>query len=832
MYGLDFTNVKKMFHYLHSQITVKDVSFGKGPTTLEAMTAVAKEIFPSIATPPVLTQAEQARRILLERVTSSNRPTVVPAPKGDFNQAIEKKLDEIAGLAMKIILTEFILPGQFYDIYEEATKKTLNPTLFDENFYKELDQKFQTSNKSTSSKERLIYWLHIHVTSVLINYYISGVKELVKKDLFAYLDKNPEEKINEIFKVVLAPLKTHMSVFYSFNEALRNEKLKDSVEGENEKRLNAELPIDLYLLDFANILVNKYVPDLSIPKVVETIFNKNLPQNPLLKQATAALKTMLVWLSNHLPTTLTQFIDSSIKNRCQKELCSLIKTHLFTTESGANKTRSLFQYKINKAIKDQLIHLETSKGADASSKTGAPLKLSSSTTKLNELGLIIVELLENIRLSSAMNSPQSVGDYFKNVDSASWEHRLYTMAIKKIGPEMALDFLKGMELVAYNKSPDGKALGPLSEIIWHAIWNVHQEISTRPVAVSDTDMSVTETDMHDLLEQVVHDSVKTGVQTAVNPTKKLQDETTAIIQALKVQSSVFINKVQKWKDKLAHAPMIMQRQDFNEIKTAWDHLNQDVMDLLKQFKSYEVKKISQYGANLLVEFEEASKALPNGALQALPRNPTKDLTTMMDNVKNHLDQIDKLQQQNELLMRIQRLIGTEKDLDKIAKLEIVEKLDWISPEFKSEAKKYREYLSHFIRTSTNADVISLRNAYSNGFTSAFTNEIQRVKDSIAHENNMIASEFALLSLDKMTTWNSHLAPLDITSWDVNSIVSYVYRPIINSDLVVNTLIVPQIMTLLKELLTFKQKSYHWNGVLGRVTKAFNDYNREPVLIIE
>ncbi len=781
---------------------------------------------------PLSAQGEKAERAVLARM--NNQPIEIDTPE-NFDEAVGKKLDEITNLAIKIGLIRLIFNGKwkehFSRIYKEAESKTTEDVNFDTAFLKAVEDEFSTSEKDQFVVNRARYWFHLNITLPILKFYAYGVMRQFKADLLAFLKRTPEERINDVFTLALMPLKAHMSAFYTFNESLASKPLQGTVDESNRAyfdnlKSDKGETIDSTLLQFTHMIIERYAPAISWTQGIESSLNRfeekmhsviPITEWTPFKKIMTAGKVTIVWTSFILTGAPEWIVNKAVKYGIKRQVKGLIKLNLFKTDSSEQKTHSRYQYFINRFITEKLRQFNASGNIKASAPPeppsspykllrspsklrpslpkprSSPSKLRSSPSTQKQMQDVISELFQNIPLSIATSTAPALNTYFRGQPLEQGKQTLYNLFVDQFAPTVSLEILKGLEHFLYDDKAEGKELGLLSEFVWFTINNLENTLTKESDVAEQAEMNATEAAMHEQLQMAVATLVKEGVKTALDPSKKYENQTNAITQDVKRQSEAFLE--------------LMDNQvveNFTNLYKNWKNLNDSILKMTKQFKDTKIKKIVDYGDRLITSFQRDTKGLDS---------IIKDLEKIQEKKRSLEDQLA-------IFEGIQKQIQEADPRRKIHKLTILREKKWVSKKLKSEINRYEEYLHDFLKTPHSVQVAQLEQHKAQEFQNQLEQEKVEILATIREETGKMTQRVVDLQEQRMhlINWNRRLIDKEVNSKDVSTPLAKLFDTL-PLEGKVHDVAVSAVMQCVGELLNFKEKPYHWNQVLIRALRA-------------
>lgn len=752
------------------------------------------------------TATQEAERALLRRVTTEQTSDIAP-PEGSFVDAVSAKLDEITDLTIKMTLVRLIFNGKskvvFSKIYREALEKKSADTSFDTAFFKALEDEFSTSNKDQSIVDRTRHWFHLNISLPFLQFYIGTMVARFKLDLVNFLKKSPEERIDDVFACALLPLKAHMAAFYSFNRELAGKTVTGSIDNANRKYFDAlqfdeNASMDSILLEFSSFLVDRYAPNISWTEGIGTALDK-LQKKIIIpfdkwhavQACITAVKVIAVWASILTTGVFEWALNKAVKKILRNELKKQIQLNFLKHEGSKSGAHSRYQYLINRFITMKLRHFN----ANGLAKDKVPQKLRSSPTTQQEMQQVVDELFRNIPLSIATRSADTLGKHFSSDLVEQGKRAGYSFFVDQFTPTVSLEILRGLEHFLYDDVEAGKKLGFLSEFVWFTVNNLTNVMTTEEATETEqAAMIAIETDMHEQLRMTVQSVVNEGVATALDPSKKHQDTTNATLADIERQARGFSLFV-----------MNQSTDDLMVFENAWKGLNEAIFAMLKNTK---INKIEQLRRSLLIAFEIATKEL------------SQCITALMKYEKVRVQHQQNLGVLNSLETQIQAAKGREK----IAKLSILGEKMWVSPELKEKIGIYKQYLSDYLATPSTKSLVDQERSNAALFEKELIAEKRRLTDAIAAETALIQEQLdkAKAEKGKLDAWIEKLQPIALTTKDVTSPLTRLIKTL-NLQGIAQDTAVSAVIQLVRELLNFKEKPYHWNQVLVRAIHASNQH---------
>lgn len=745
-----------------------------------------------------LKNIEQARQTLIQQTTPSPVPIL---PPNNFPKELDKKLKNISNTISKMILCQLIFgDGKiFHKVYSRAQKKLLSDGNFDTLFFKELEDEFSTTEKPRSIFEQYRYSFHLSITNYLLKFYIDHIATRFKDDLVNFLNRSPEERVQDVFTTILGPVRAHMSAFYTFNQNLAGKTLSGTVDDANQDYFDTMdygkgKNVDAILSELGNFIVERYCPHLSWTDAIDGYFGRlqskiaNLARWETVHACMTAIKVATVWTAYLLTGIFEWAMNRAIKFKLKNELKSLVKSTLFTTRSSEQKTHSLFQYHINQLIASKLRTLN----ATGVSHDHKITRLRSSPTTQQELQIFIDELSGLIPLSIATQNAQSLTDYFNPNTVRQGTQAAFKIFQGQFVPPVSLELLKGLEQLLYDDK-QGHPLGPLSEFVWGAVNNLSKALVTDAQDVNSSQMAATETQMYEELHEAVKKIVNTAVDTALDPSKKYQNETSAHISSLKERVEGFLKACGE-----------LTTEQFSELDGKWQQLIQAVLEIHKQFNETGVKKIKDQGNKILQSFTDMQKSV----------------TPILDEINKSKKDKSDVEQQLQWLTSVASSIAQWPASSKTRPLDILGDATTTTQELKDEIEKYKEFLKDFCATIPNEPVLKLEKAFELKFSKIIDAEkeklLKKIKELDLIMNNGIDNFKQKIAV--IEEWNGKLAPLPLSSEDVTSTLARSVKLLgINAE----KYAAKAVMYCVLELISLKQKPYHWNQVLIRVMHALS-----------
>lgn len=751
---------------------------------------------------------EAQRRILLSLARSKEAQQPMPSA-ATYKIELSRKFDEITDLAVMMSLTRLIFPGEnwkttFCQIYATACRRVSagEQTVLEDAFNRALEETFFGGPQAKSTFERLQYWFHLKVSARLLKRYIKALMAHFRADLMKFLDRSPEERMNDVFATVMKPLHEHMTAYYSYNKSLAEPGvvLEASIDLKNQEhfknlRVNNET-IDQILFHFAHLLVENYTPKISWSNDLASTLDKwenwfrDIYSSKLTNGILTVIKVSLAWSTFLISWPFEQLLNRGIKWKIKREVKTVIQSNLYKTGGSAGKTHSHIQHLINLFLMEKLsVFNANGKGADH-----APMSLRSSPTRIRDLQSVVDILFASIPLSMATNDPADLHHYFHGGPVARGKRDAYTTFKNQFTPTVSLEILRGMEHFFYDDQ------GLLSEFVWYTASNIAETMrtdagdSTQKEEFQDA-MNATETEMHKQLRMAVTTVVKEGVKTALDPSKKFQNELDAAMDGLRRQTETFLTTCQT---------VDVATSDI--IAGAWSKLAKAVLEMKTQLEDTGIPKIRRHGLFLFKDFSEKTKALIARMSQI---DKARDDKSRLE--KQLADELDKVVDQ------IQRAPTRE---EKSSLLNLLSGKSWITLEFKNQILHYRDFLEKFLTTTPDKPLLRLEQSRADQFLANVVSErtqLQAKIDSASRDlqEHIVAFKSALAPLQD---WKETIKSFKITSDDVTNLVATGIKV---TGLPIEKYAVRAVMTCLEELIHFKQRPYHLSGFAIRSMQAYN-----------
>ena len=745
-------------------------------------------------------RAKKAQSKALQRI---NRVKEKEAPPKELKKSLEEKIDNIADLSYKMILTQlifnsdnwkdtFILISKEVDSREKTDARDKN-----EAFFRALDHQFTLSGLSDSFVNRARKWFYLNVAAPAIRSYLNHAMTEIKTDLIHFLGMTPKQRIQNVFNLVLNPLNGHMTEFATFVPTLRGQ-VVDSYDKAIESHFDAMIDAKLGL--FASAAIEKYGYSISLSPLkyhLSTILSVGaaaLTAVAFLRGYRTSIKITAFMTSFVLSGAFEMMLNFGIKYIAKRQLKEAVKKDFFSTDSAHGKAHSRLQHIINEQMLEKLIDFNAN-GAEIASH---PMKLRSSPTTRGEMDAIVRQLFATIPLSLATTTSDAYQSYFEQSNLTEKMKKEFFSIIGLFSPSISLELLKRMEHLLSDEKADGKAQGPLSEFVWHALNSIEQSLTSEAKATDATQMDTTETQLVEHLEMAVEKVVEQGVKLAMDPSKKLQDEINGTLEHIKVHIETFISSF-----------INMNADNFAEKNKEFSKLCPAFVEATTKFKA--TPKIESHCTKLLEGFVEVTAPMNEGMNQ---------IEGMLLSRKEGLEKLNVLRVIRERLTYKKGEGVTSLDARKnIETLVILSEKRWLTADLAEKIEPYKECLETYQRTKTDTLLTEKVYQWTDQFLNHLDTEIKILEENIQEQTHGIQETINSLKeteINKLADWaETQLKPMKILSSEVASRAATLI-----GDLPLDRYASPLIKYFIRELLRYKNKTYHWKGIMSNVAAAY------------
>ncbi len=738
-------------------------------------------------------KSKKAQREALKRI---NRVKEKEVPPLDLKVSLEKKIDNIGDLSFKMILTQLIFNNEswketFNRICKDVeNRENTDAGSKDEAFFRAVDHQFTLLGLSDSFVNRARKWFYLNIAAPAIKSYLEHAIAAIKTDLIQFLEMTPKNKIQNVFKIVLNPLNAHMTQFSTFVPTLRG-KVVDSYDKQIEAHFDTFIDTKLSL--FAHTAIEKYAYSISL---INLRYNLNaivsmgaavITAVSFIKGYRTSIKVAGIMTTYLFSGAFEAMLNLGVKYVAKWKLREAVKKDFLTTDPAHGKVHSRLQHILNEQLLEKLIDFNAS-GADISSK---PMKLTSSPTTQVEMDTIVRQLFATIPLSLASTTSDAFHNHFDQPNISEKMKAEFFSIIRLFSPSISLEILKRME----NLLSDEKTL---SEFVWHALNSIEKSLTSEAKATDATQMDTTETQLVEHLEMAVEKVVEQGVKLALDPSKKLQDEINGTLEHIKGHIDVFIPSFGK-----------MNAENFAEKNHEFLKLCPAFVEATTKFKG--TPKIEPHCTGLLVGFMEV----------------TTHMTSGMKQIETLLQKRNEDQEKLKVLMTIRDRLKYKKadgaisfDAKKNMKtLEILSEKRWLTDDLKAKINLYKECLETYTRTKTDTPLTEIIHRWTDDFLTHLGSEMEKLEQNITRQTQDIEENIAQLKeleIGRLADWAAkQLKPMKIRSKDVASRVATLIEGI-----PVERYASPLIKYFIRELLRYKNKPYHWKGIISNVAAAY------------